>query len=108
MNENYEILKIQPTTSVSTVKEAFHKQLRKNFNKMSEIQSIVDAYKNITNLLDNGYYQGEYGIQSLKDGLLCKCGAKFECEMGVVECDSCSCFIIVKEKCLWLYFFGFF
>ncbi|KAI5149942.1 hypothetical protein ENBRE01_1206 [Enteropsectra breve] len=100
----FSVLKIKSSSSLSEVKKSYYKRLAALHpasvggcsEKFIELQTAYKQY-----LLGDDFLNC-YGIYNIGiSSIACRCGGYYEVEedfMGKIECDFCSCFIIVEEE----------
>lgn len=91
---------------MSEVKSAYYKKLHRLHpknnpkNTQNDYIKLVNAYKKL--LAGESYLNCYKIVNFYESNVICRCGAEYEIGfsfVGKVECDFCSCFIIVEEPC---------
>ena len=117
MKNNFQfinLLNIQPSDSLSTIKQKYFKLLRKYETVLRRTDdkilyettkaSMIELINMFTEYFceENGILNIEtdaYAIVVKNEKFICRCGATFDTTLtGIKECDFCSCFIYVKNE----------
>lgn len=97
IHECFQTLKSQPTDLLDKITEKYHNILLENRRDYDKIQECRIAYEKIVSFLNNGYLFGQYSWEDYFKSIYCRCGSVFDGKYEIIECDSCSYYIIVKS-----------
>jgi len=103
----FSVLKIDRKSTESEIKRAYHRALAKyhptnrDFGDSDSFVSLQEIYKQY---LVGDYFHNCYRVVQISCRTVdCRCGGTYRVEStGILECEYCSCFIIVEEDCKFL------
>ncbi|RVD92329.1 hypothetical protein TUBRATIS_11710 [Tubulinosema ratisbonensis] len=96
IQECFDLLKSKPTDSFDEIKKNYHIALLENRDNHNALQELREVYNKLENFINNGFLYGCYSFEEYLDGINCRCGSKFEGSNEIIECDSCSYYIILN------------